>query len=263
MDATQLLWLLRIIGGLLIGFLIARKFRDFIRSIVIMCIPLKHRISEQSFQIQTRITTLVSILLALGIAIGLNYGLNKAMNRMGISKMTQVSSATLSPSLPLSKPANAATTKAPNATPPMILPNAPTPPKQPALPTSNPSRPQSPPASPTRNNPNTLKNPVPYGVPTPPVYRPAATPTFKEYQLTYYVQLYAFRDFTKAKQQQVRWQQHQQIPVLVGFTEGTHAPYKVIIGPFRNRPAAAYFIKANRLRGFPKPAHQVQVFQSE
>lgn len=103
MDLSQIIWALRIIGGLAIGFFIARKCRDFIRSIVIMCIPLKHRISERSFQIQTRITTIVGILLAIGIALGLNYGLSKAMRQMNINQTTTFSEAGLSPKLPVVK----------------------------------------------------------------------------------------------------------------------------------------------------------------
>jgi len=267
MEMTQLIWLLRILGGLAIGFILARKLRDFIRSIVIMCIPMKHRISEQSFQIQTRITTAVGILVAIGIAIGLNYGLSVGMDKMGVTKTIKLSDAGLSPSLPIKNK-------------PVVVEQPP----QPTLPKVAPEF-----VLPIVEEPDRSVVPPTYEIPSqqkatrPKVTRPIAPPTDLEiyhnqrypapqnwqapratanaYQMTYYAQLYAFRNLQNAKKQQLRWKQHNQIPVWVGFTEGEWTPYKVIVGPFKNRQAAAYFLKTNRLKGFPKPAHQLQVFQ--
>lgn len=207
MEMTQLIWLLRIFGGLAIGFILARKLRDFIRSIVIMCIPMKHRISEQSFQIQTRITTSVGILVAIGIAIGLNYGLSVGMDKMGVTKTIKLSDASLSPSLPLKKKplvvVQPPRPTLPKVAPEFVLPIIEEPDREVVAP-------------PTYEIPSRQKVTRPI---TPPmdteIYHnqryaapqnwQAPRTTANEYQIAYYAQLYAFRNLQNAKKQQVRW----------------------------------------------------------
>lgn len=60
------------------SFFAVRKLRNTLRAIVIWCIPVRLRISEQSFHLQTRYTTIASILLVILLTAGLYYGLYRA-----------------------------------------------------------------------------------------------------------------------------------------------------------------------------------------
>ncbi len=262
----HLLWFLRGLAGIAIGFFIARKLRDFIRSIVIMCIPLKHRISERSFQIQTRITTLVSILLMIVIAAGLNIALSKGLTKMGISEKTTLHRSTTTPVItwPTKAPVPTTITKQAPSPPipePVTLPKATsspigsieksviTPPINPVIsqpiPTANPYRP--------------VQKTIPFPPTSSPVVYHQTADAF--YPMLYYAQVYAFRDFNKAQRQQLSWNSRSQLPVRIGFIRQELAPYKVIIGPFRNRQAASTFMKNYQVRGFVRPAHQLQLFE--
>lgn len=263
MQTIHLLWFLRGLAGFAIGFFIARKLRDFIRSIVIMCIPLKHRISERSFQIQTRITTLVSILLMIAIAVGLNWGLSKGLTQMGITQKTTIHGAATStpaiqwPTQPIiPPPAKEQSPTPPTTTPPKKIPPPVTTFEAPiAIPANRPSQPikyASPPTPQVYQQ--QVPPPIVYQNPTPPS-------TYAAFTIYYYAQLYAFRDFEKAQAQQLKWNSHSQLPVRIGFVGQEFAPYKVIIGPFKHRQAATSFLRHHQLKGFARPAHQLQLFE--
>ncbi len=250
MEMTQLIWLLRIIIGLIIGLLAARKMRELIRSIVIRCIPLKHRISERSFQLQTRATTVVAILVAIGIAIGLNYGLSKALEKTDISKSTLITSPSVMPQPALKKK------EADKGDPPSIT----TP--EPAI------KFQEQPISDYEwfnNKEATSVTKTNKKIAYPMTKKGYAAPALQRlpsvYQIPHYAQIYAFDSFQRAKRQQVLWTQQHSLPIWVGYAEGSQAPYKVLVGPFENRAEATWFLKVNSIEGFPKPAHQLQVFK--
>jgi len=69
MNISTIVLGLRIIGSLGLGIYLANLWKEGLRSLVIRCMPMKHRISESSYILQTRITTIVGIVFALLIAI--------------------------------------------------------------------------------------------------------------------------------------------------------------------------------------------------
>jgi hypothetical protein len=81
------------------------------------------------------------------------------------------------------------------------------------------------------------------------------------YSIYYYAQLYAFKNLNKAQTQLTYWNNHSQLPIRIGYIPQEKAPYKVIIGPFRNRQATISFLKRHQLKGFARPAYQLQIFE--
>ncbi len=213
----------RLLVGLAAGFWLTRKMRGLIRGVVVRLMPVRYRVSEQSFDHQTRLSTMLAYLVALGIAVAVHLALGKAsraLNMPWVKKEEQ----TMVRSTPLEQPA---------PTPPPVYEPAP------------------PPAVPTE-----------YAAPEPPAAQEApARPTAYHGDESFYLQLYAFQSEARAWQQQQYWQGRLSLPVQVGIAPGEGIPYKVVVGPFSSRADARRYGRSQRLEGFPRPHHGIRLYQ--
>jgi hypothetical protein len=74
MDFSTYWWLTRPLLALLASYLIARKMRQFLLSLVIQSMPIAQRYSEDGFKKQTRIVSRLGIGLTILLAIGIEVG---------------------------------------------------------------------------------------------------------------------------------------------------------------------------------------------
>ena len=217
MSTSTLIWGIRLLVGLSIGFILASKWKEGLRGLVIRCMPVKHRISEQSYLLQTRITTVVSILFAIVVATVLNLALSKGLQGIGWTLPTtqQTVSPRLIPLPPKPVP-NVERKEAIDKRPIGDLDKIATP----ASPTKEIAIPPS----------NTTSQQIGYVPTSQSVYRPISPPC--------YLQLYAFHTFEKAQQQQARWIRQTPYMARIGYLTNDYAPYKVLLGPIPNRQYA-------------------------
>ncbi|MEN0005924.1 MAG: SPOR domain-containing protein [Bacteroidota bacterium] len=61
--------LFRVSAALIIGFGIALKARSSIRTLVVKCMPIRYRVSEQFFHLQGRLTMLIAFLFGLSLTV--------------------------------------------------------------------------------------------------------------------------------------------------------------------------------------------------
>ncbi len=67
LNTVPILWI-KLIPALLIGFLVARRLRNTVLSIVFRMLPIKYRMSDNGFHKHTRLSTLIGISLVLGVS---------------------------------------------------------------------------------------------------------------------------------------------------------------------------------------------------
>ena len=77
----------------------------------------------------------------------------------------------------------------------------------------------------------------------------------------FFLQLYAFKKEERAWKQKVRWGKKLRQQVLVGYLDNDASPYKVLIGPFADRASVVAYKRRNRLKGFPKEATEIQLYE--
>lgn len=223
--------LIRVVLPLLLGYWIARRSRHLIMSLVLRLMPLKVRLSQKAFTMQTRITMMVGAGIMAATVLAFNYAYVK------LAPMTAAA------------PGKAAQELAPLPAPAQTPPT----PQQPVMEPA----PEAPAAAPEPREPEqaaiAVPQPQPYYSPPPPP-APVETPV--------YLQLSAFRHYESAWVMQQRVAQRYRRPVWVGQHGYDHAPYKVLIGPFRSRRAAVAFKKAQRLKAFPRTLDDIRLYQS-
>lgn len=105
MENIPFFLIVRLLLGLAAGIWLARKMRGFLRWLVVHLMPVRYRVSEQSFNMQTRISASLAYLLALGVAALVYTGLGKAwdkasMPRVAKTETAEASSSSLEPTLP-------------------------------------------------------------------------------------------------------------------------------------------------------------------
>ncbi|MCR9054943.1 MAG: SPOR domain-containing protein [Phaeodactylibacter xiamenensis] len=223
--------LIRVVLPLLIGYWIARRTRHLIMSLVLRLMPLKVRLSQKAFAMQTRITMIVGVGIIAATLLAFNYAYVRVV------PMTAEA------------PGKAAQELAPLPAPAQTPPT----PKQPVIEPA----PEAPAAAPELREPEkaavAVPKPQPYFNPQPPPV-PIETPV--------YLQLSAFRNYESAWAMQHRVAPHYRRPVWVGHHTYDAVPYKVLIGPFRSRRAAIEFKKAQRLKAFPRTLDEIRLYQS-
>ena len=194
--------------------------------------PVRYRVSEQSFNMQARISTALAYLLALGVALSIFIGLGKAGDKIGLpwiskEEITEISPSGLEPTLP-----------SPYSSSGYSPPEEVAPPEDSLL--------------------AVVAVPPP---PKPAPERPASYPTAYSETGRFFVQLYAFQEEPRAWAQKQRWESRLSRRVWVGIAAGELAPYKVLVGPFGQWQEARQYLRSKRLNGFPREQKDIRLFE--
>jgi len=247
MNITTIILGLRIVGSLGLGIYLANLWKEGLRGLVIRCMPMKHRISESSYILQTRITTIVGMVFAVLIAIGINVGISVGLQRVGWAPAATTQSV-IPKYIPMPPKRIPPTTK------PMT--NIPQP-----LPTPDPLS-VFPAKKPVEKPVSTTSTPASEPVVRKEiVYVPIPAQKYQAIARPCYVQLYAFHTFEKARQQQARWIRQTPYTSRIGFVAQDLAPYKVLLGPFPSRQTAKQFQRQLTITSFIRSVEGVQVFE--
>lgn len=238
MESIPFFLIARLVVGLAAGIWLARKMRGFLRWLVLRLMPLRYRISEQSFNMQARSSAALAYLLALSVALFIFFGLEKAWDKYGSSWITKEETVTstassLEPTLPSSYSA------------PIHSPSEETPPSE-EVP-----------------SPETAAVPPPEPMPKREA-APELQPSFpRAYEETgrYFAQLYAFQEEARAWAQKQYWEGRLSRRVWVGVAAGEPAPYKVLAGPFGSRREARQYLRSQRLDGFPREQRNIRLYK--
>lgn len=216
------LLLIRVLPALLLSFWLVWKLRDFIRTLIVKLMPIRYRISEKSFDLQTRYSLLLSFLLVVGGTLLLSWAIGKAIPYLQLPVAEQTEQQKVF-SLPEPRPELIQETRsrAPDTFQQVKE-------EQQVIPMTAPS---------------TISEPELY----------ETIPAF-------YLQLGAFRESRRAWRLRTWLEDRLPVPVWVGTSDGDTAPYKVLAGPFEKRAEVIRFRLQNQLDGFPRPAQSVHVY---
>ena len=224
--------LARILGSLLAAYLLVRRLRAPIRSLIVRAMPLKVRMSEKAFALQARLSNIAGLTIWLLFAALLFWSsgyLESLWDTPDNEKME------IMPSLP-PQPVRE---QAPE-TPPEV--------QTPAPATATPQPQPQPPKPRTEEAPK--QQPMPY----------STTPS-----VSYYLQLGAYRSLQHARRSQARYAgrllQLRSERVWIAHAPGAATPYKVLAGPFPSRYEAVRFRNNYALRGFPRPLEEMMLYQ--
>lgn len=223
MDYT---FIVRILLALLTGFWIARRFRVNIRGLVVRLMPLKYRMSERSFHIQSRISTALAFILALSIGFILNEGLSELM--------------TLAPSRWHSKTDKAIIVAIP----------------EPEKPENIDLQIESKPEGNTRSI-EERKEPKEQQ----PIEAIKSYDHSSRNSTNYYLQLSAFGNQEYAWSYFDEIKQHFPGHIYLGKTLDRICPYKILLGPFASRQETINFKVKYQLNGFPRRMNQQFLLQ--
>jgi len=227
LDDMDYFFVVRILLALLAGFWVARYFRAAIRGLVIRLMPLKYRMSEQSFHLQSRISTALAILIALAIGFIVNQGLNRAIEAAG-DKWWSKSDKMETFSFP-AEPESVHTEPEPIPSPePDISP-------VPSLAEEKPSEKTA----------------------TPDSYGSTAAPQ----KGSHYLQVSAFDETDNAWRYYHAMERRYPGRAHLGKVSNGPGLYKALLGPFPNRAATLSFRARHNLQGFPRDLKQVQLLQ--
>lgn len=223
--------LIRVVLPLLLGYWIARRTRHLIMSLVLRLMPLKVRLSQKAFAMQTRITMIVGVGIIAANILAFNYAY------VNLAPLTEEAAGNAEQEL-------------------VPVPSSAQPPSRPKQPVIEPApEPEAPAPEPREAEQAAVAVPQPQ-----PYYRPQLPPSPIETPV--YLQLSAFRNYESAWAMQQRAAPHYRRPVWVGQHTYDAVPYKVLIGPFRSRRAAIEFKKAQRLKAFPRTLDDIRLYQS-
>jgi len=222
--------LFRIAVGVLIGIWLVGRFRNPLRAMVVRMMPMKYRIAEKSFLHQARITTGVSALLVLMIAGVIFLGMTRAAELVqGAPEKKEPSKQEKSELAPLGSAA-----------------------PKPKEPEQGPAEVKDPPPEAEPE-----PAPAPRIVPSKPKPRPVAVVITEQ---TYFIQVHAFKDPVNVWETKSRMDRRLPKMVWVAYSEYDEAPYKVLVGPFEDRPAALRYRKLKKLGGFVRPLEDNRLF---
>lgn len=237
MSNATIFLLIRIFIGLMLGGLIARKLRDPIRAFILLFIPMRLRISQKSYYIQTRIATILGIVLTLTIAILCNIGILHALDASGIYKQQSIYKITPTPKPSPQMVRDIAVIEPAPITEAPIYPMSDEPAI--ALPPIEVNARISPPPKPhIKKRPKATR---------PKVYAMPSTAT-----LPHYAQVYAFTELEQAQRQQEICQLVCRLKCQTAYATNDPIPYKVLVGPFPSRRAANAFLSRQGWKGFPR-----------
>jgi cell division septation protein DedD len=200
------------------AFYLTRRMRSFIRAAVVRLMPLKQRISDESFHLQTRFSALVAYLIGLLLTGFFYWGINRLVDSILPGAITQQTITSIDP-----RPSG----PAPILPPPIVVEDPQAVAQRPDISESE--------TAPIRE----------YDMPAP----ATSNRHFAEVSGTYYIQLYAFISADRALTQQAIYGDRLAYPVSVKKVNGTHGPYKVIVGPFSDRQTAVQLLRREGLEG--------------
>lgn len=226
--------------SLMAAFFLVRQFKSTIRGFVMWCIPVRLRISEQSYELQTRYATLLSFLLTFLFAGLFYYGLYRGQKALGWTIDSPVKTYSVLPPLP--------TKPIPSPAPILPAPVAeiPSPPKSASEVAV--FRPATPPPSklPVSQKPSRPKTTL----------QPARPQPLSE---QFYVQIAAFTYLDNATDRQTKWQRKTTKLVWIAVAPEP-TPYKLLIGPFATKRLAKKYYKQQRAVGFIRSGIGLQFF---
>jgi hypothetical protein len=215
------LFVVRILIALFIGFWLARHFRVHIRSLVVRLMPLKYRMSERSFYLQTKISTTLGFLIALGVGFIVNEAMSRGLNILNkpwFSRNEQAVVITPPPVQEVQNNSIAAIEKD-------SVPNA-------------------------YATPISIEEPVePQAFTENEAKIPAISTTISDH---YYLQLSAYDNPRYAKAYFNKIQRRFPETTHMGKTAEQVCPYKILLGPFPGRKASIQFKVKHQLDGFPR-----------
>lgn len=221
------LFLLRLGLSLVLALLVVLRLRAPLRGLIIRLMPLKVRMSEKAFDRQARLSNII-----------------------GFSAWTILAAALYLASAPLAgllanaapaerEPAEQPARPEQQSLPPAPIPEpAPSPPQEP--------RADAPPAAKEEKLPEARTSPESYG--------PDASQPI-------YLQLGAYRELAHARASRRRYEQRLSRRPRIGHQPGSHAPYKVLLGPFPDRSAVVTYRSRYRLPGYPRQLTGVRLYQ--
>ncbi|MCB0634481.1 MAG: SPOR domain-containing protein [Lewinella sp.] len=217
MQMTHYAMLAQALFALAVAFYLTRKLRGTIRAVVVRLMPIKHRISDESFNLQTRFSAVAAYLTGLLLAGLIYWGVESLTTQLFLASPEQQQRIyDIDP---------------PRKETPTVLPPVP------ANDDSKHNEPESS-AAPGSGS----------SGPAEEVDAPPPTHTSTE-SGAYYLQLFAFRDMDRAQTQQSIYEARLPRPVMIIRVNSSPAPYKVVVGPFSSREAALEFRNWQQLRG--------------
>lgn len=221
MENTDFFLLGSVILSLIIGFGITWKIRGPIQAMVVRSIPPKQRFSEQSVNLRGKYSTLLMFVIGFGLTALILYGI-QSLGIVWGKPLWNISEQTI-----ISKP-----------NPPKI------------------SKPKS----------STTSKPDTFYVEPVKQYEHSdlnvqSTKNADELEALYFLQLYAFKKEARAWRQKSIWEVKVHKKVKVGIVIGQEAPYKVLIGPFKERKAVLNYKNRNQLKGFPREATDIRLYE--
>ncbi|NBC08744.1 MAG: hypothetical protein GVY26_16260 [Bacteroidetes bacterium] len=217
-------FLARILGSLLAAYLLVRRLRAPIRSLIVRAMPLKVRMSEKAFALQARLSNIAGLTIWLLFAALLFWGSGQLQSLWDSPDNEKMEIMPSPPSKPVHKKA----------------PEAPAEEKEPVTTTEN-------------------NQPPPPRAEDPP--KPATTPAYAPVAKPHFLQLGAYRSLQHARRSQARYAAKLQQAVWIAHAPGAGTPYKVLAGPFSSRYEAVQYQKNYALRGFPRPLEEMMLYQ--
>lgn len=240
MDVSLFFRFLLPLLSLMAAFFLVRKFRSTIRGFVIWCIPVHLRISEQSYQLQTRYATLASFLLTFLFAALFYYGLYQGQKALGLEIGTPLKTYSVLTPLP-KKPL------------PVVLPKKEVPKVSPSVvPVS-----AIPKVGETASLPVQITTPSVAPKPISPSTAVSVTP--KPLAAQYFVQVAAYTYLDNAMKRQVKWQHRTTQQVWIAVAQEP-TPYKLVVGPFATKRMAQQYRKQQRASSFVRSGVGLQFF---
>lgn len=228
--------IIRLTIGLVIGIWVAYKMRNVIRATIIRFIPIRKRISQQSYELQTRLTPLICFILIAVVTFCFNHFIEKGINKIYSIDQTPDTnqSSTYEQSL--------------FNTNPEPIPEVRTIPKKQSVKIEKPAR--QPSYTPTIDA--TPKRPEIV------IEQPARLITNP-----YYIQRDAFSTIDKANRQYSDYlRSNHTHQYLIGIDPVGDIPYKLLIGPFPNREAANRYRRHYRILGFVRRGETLQLLSN-
>ena len=218
MENFNLLYWLRLLPGPIIGLWIAWKVKNHIRPLVVRLMPVRQRISEKSFDIQTRVSTMTAFSLALCIAFLVNWGIFEASLALGLITQNQK--------------------EMPQQETSRTIPRTTTIPKP--LNTANPEK-------------DSLVESTPEAAP-----KSIAPTLADTLQRLFFIQLFSFQEEDRALTQQNIWKAKLKVTIWTAKSRGNDLTYKVLAGPFNTREAAEVARQQQHIPGYTRSVRELK-----
>ncbi|WP_367389021.1 SPOR domain-containing protein [Lewinella sp. LCG006] len=207
----------QILVAIIIGGTVARSLSGVIRALVVRSIPVEKRLSEESFNIQTRTSTIIGAAVALLVAGGIYWGIESVKSYFPKEPLMVEEQTVILPFTPPTKEKDVESEEVPISAPI----------------TSSPAQATIPDASPA----------------TRPTAYEASVP-IQTGKGTYYLQLGAYVDGTKALRHAQRLRERYGSLLQTVQLPETTGPNKVLLGPFLTRRDVVRYRQQHQLKGF-------------